>query len=479
MKKAGKSILVIGCGILLLTGCGEKVVDYGTDGTEKAAAEAKAGSAGVEQFADAGHWTAQWSVMRENGSTIDIDVDADIWTWDVKEMYVIGVSELDIEDEECKEKIAGNIFDAGNIYYYDNVHLPKKQLEEKIDLYEKIMQSYADAEDDYARMEYEDANAGLELCRDRLMTASDEYTVAEDFAADAYLGCRNNIPYELYFDRESGTAVPDLKSSAIYMYPQDIYMVCPEEMKNEENLMCVPWYTAVARKNYCEMTEEEAKKTAEQFLADLGLEYPVCTFSEGLIWGSEEAMRGSYSMNTKEEEDERHLEGYVFYFDAGTDDVSFPAFGVEDDYIDWLIREDPLERRVYSLNARAVVYVTDEGVIKLDAENPILVEEVSEPVTLLPLETVQEILKNELEQNYTDYCFAKTEEETKDSFGGMGLIYFRLRDRNEEGRYSYVPAWRLSDTRMKTLSGSRTIYPFYPVLVNAVDGSVIHFMEEL
>lgn len=478
MKKAVKSFMVIFCGILLIAGCGKKNVDYGIDGTEEITHETKKGSTGVEQFKNAEHWATQWSVMRENGSTIDISVDADIQTWDLKEMYVIGVSELDLENTEYKEHIVRNCFSPENIYYYDDVHLPKKQLLEKIEFYEETMLDNADARDDYARMEYENANAGLELCQGALMTASDEYIAAEDFTVNAYLGYRGNIPYELHFNTVNDPAAPDIKSTSVCMYPLDLYKVCPRKMKNEENLMCEPWHTDVPRKNYCELSEEEAKKMAEQFLADMGLEYPVCTLSEGLIWGSETAMGKHYDMSTKEEDDERHLEGYVFYFDAGIDGVSFPAYGDENDYIDWLIREDTLERQVYSMNARAIVYVTGEGVIRLDADNPILVDEVSDPVTLLPLETIQDIMKNELEQNYTDYCFAKAEEETMDSFGGMDLIYFRLRDRNEEGRYSYVPAWRMYDTRLKAL-GYGTAHHMYSVLVNAVDGSVIHFMEEL
>ncbi len=59
----------------------------------------------------------------------------------------------------------------------------------------------------------------------------------------------------------------------------------------------------------------------------------------------------------------------------------------------------------------------------------------------------------------------------------MELIYFRMRDRKNQGYYSYVPAWRLADV-VRDVSGRITGIS-NQVLINAIDGSVIDFYEEV
>ncbi len=48
----------------------------------------------------------------------------------------------------------------------------------------------------------------------------------------------------------------------------------------------------------------------------------------------------------------------------------------------------------------------------------------------------------------------------------MQLTYFRLKDKNETAKYSYVPVWsfsRLVDSQKKNV-----------ILVNAIDGTIIN-----
>lgn len=474
---------LLGLGIslwmIVLAGCEGKTVDYNIDGigeTEDAAetAAGNAGSTGMEQFAawNGTRWEDQWTITRENANTRNLSIDADIRIPEAGEMYVVSVSEPDV-GAEYKENIARNCFDSGYIYYFDFIHLPKKNLEAQIEAYEDSLE-----DKQYNQVEREWFEEGIETCRKALETASDQYTVAENFETDAFMGNRDGISYTLKFlTMQGGTGV---RMQQIWMCPLDSYAVCPEEMKHEEDLQYMPYDgpDIARRENLCKLSEEEAREKARQTIVKLGLEYPVFAYSMPLVWGSAQAFGKHYDWGTKEEDDARRVDGYAFYFDAGIRDVSFTRFGTEEQYIySYLYSQNQMEpgKNSYSMNARVGVYVTDRGVIWMEAKNPIVTDEISEPVKLLPLETVKNIMEDAVTRNYDDFGFRNMGDYS--TFDGMELIYLRLRDREHEGHYSYVPVWRLSDAHWDETGGADSI--LNEVLVNAVDGSIIHFMDEI
>ena len=120
--------------------------------------------------------------------------------------------------------------------------------------------------------------------------------------------------------------------------------------------------------------------------------------------------------------------------------------------------------------------MNDKGVIGMRAYHPIETVSVSEGVDLLPLDDVKGIIKDQLVNHFADFRFKveKLDGEKYIQFEHLELIYFRVRNRENEGYYSYIPAWRLfSDA----LASSRNFFED-PLLINAIDGSAIDFYEE-
>lgn len=218
--------------------------------------------------------------------------------------------------------------------------------------------------------------------------------------------------------------------------------------------------------NSCGLSEEEARKEAQSFVDKIESEYFVYAYSEPLVWGDNES-RSEWS-----------AAGYVFHFGFGIDNMAFAEFGTERNYWNYVLKRKATEKPQYSLNTHMAVYVTDTGVIGMTINNPIEAVNISERMELLSLEDIQGIIKEQLTNHFGTFRFS-----FRASFGNivkldeMELIYFRLRDRKEPGYYSYVPAWRLAGVVRDV--NDRIIGINNQVLINAIDGSVINFYEEI
>lgn len=95
------------------------------------------------------------------------------------------------------------------------------------------------------------------------------------------------------------------------------------------------------------------------------------------------------------------------------------------------------ENSIYSMNSYAVVQIVDCGVVAVEIRNPVTVQSISNPVRLLSLDTVKDIMLSQFEKNYDSFHL-------KGNFlKKMQLIYFRMTDREHKGCYSYVPVWRM------------------------------------
>ena len=167
------------------------------------------------------------------------------------------------------------------------------------------------------------------------------------------------------------------------------------------------------------------------------------------------------------------INGYVFYFDLGVDVISFVNYGTEEEY--YSFGENADKNAKYSMVARLQIYVTDKGVIKMVADNPVEIINISEDVKLLPLDTVKSIMKESASTHWDALSFWGNGG-YGNCFDEMELLYFRISDKENPGRYSYVPAWRLGAVTRYPMSGKIRID--IPILINAIDGSFINFGDE-
>lgn len=465
-------IAVLGMG--LLSGCGEgKKVDYIIEGMEKEEQpQGDGGKSGLTQFEGEENWKDTWTVQigeREwRGETFDavayMSVDAKIIVPGIKQMSVVEVREPEF-DAEYKETIAERILEE--VYYGDISHLPKKDLEEMQAFFDNGGEvHFGHAVDGEIEKEWQDLWDAL----DNIENARDTYTPVEEYTVNKYIGIYEGRMYDLSFAEEPGDKNFIRRLKQITMSAKDLYEVCPEKFKQQKDLVCSPWVFGNWVENHCRIPEEEARKEAELFAEKLGLDYSVASSTLPLVWGNPPEV---ISLTGADESETWEVNGYVFSFDLGVDDISFVDFGMEEDYADFWAKTERDEEIQYSLQARLQVYVTDQGVIQAEANNPVEITGISEDVELLPLDTVKGIMKKEVEEQSETF---RLNTYTTECFDEMELIYFRVRDKENPGKFNYVPTWRLASVMKDAQQNLLSIRN--PILINAIDGSIINFYDE-
>lgn len=457
-----KVAVIIALAMISLTGCGkEEKIDYSIEGISEEEQAQSVGKKAVSQFADEASWSDSWTIEgSERTPTIEILVDAEITVPDTEEMCVVEVTVPEF-DEEFKERLIQVLYEGGDVYYNDIEHLPKKELEE---IYADYKERYENAGTEAER---EIIKVSLEKYEKLLENAGDTYTLADSYEPGGYIGERNGMTYELWVSKSYGEPGWDIDAQWISFYALNAEEYCPDEYEDYNHYMAHPYmacdrYTKVGE-NACDISREDAEEQARDLLEELGLEYPVLAYTKPLIWGDE-------TLNSSNIYD-WPANGYVFTFEYGLQDVSFPGFGVNYYfYHDSEIVEG--EEEPYSMNASAMVYVTDKGVINLHVYSPVETVSISESVDLLPLDTVKDIVKNESPKAFE----ARGSAFSGITYTHMELIYFRVRDKENLGQYSYVPAWRLSKQEGEAVQNNWNI--LHPVIINAIDGSFIHIADE-
>lgn len=432
--------LVTGLFVGLLTGCGSKEkVDYSIEGVNDAVEEASQetaqaessessiGSSEVEQFSQETKWEEVWTIEENVDEAVEVTVDAKIVLPDADEMSVVKVKVPEF-DAEYKERMLKSLFGSEKIYYADTEHIPEEDLEEK-------------------------------------------YTPAEAYDIDLYMGKRDGTMFQVFFYVNE----PEEESLSItrgFLYAaKDFKDIRPKGYEGYTVYMEHPYVSSLestgVTENACEISEAEAEKLVRAFAEELGLEFPVLAYTKPLLWGDD-------SM-TEENAYDWPVNGYVFHYEYGVDNLSLSGYGKEEEYptfTNWKLGETSQ----YSMENELTVYVTDRGIIQMNVSCPVETIGVTEGVKLLPLDTIKEIMIEQTKTRYEDFRFLHSVRNTELYFTHMELIYFRVRDKENAGQYSYVPAWRLSDQFGMKEIDNRSIRN--PVIVNAIDGTWIDFFGE-
>lgn len=265
------------------------------------------------------------------------------------------------------------------------------------------------------------------------------------------------------------------------LVPQDIGQVCPADVSGVENLYYDIVDFEIQPKNQCAISEEEAKEAAASFLGELDFESMVFAGVEPLAWWKGTNV-GTANLNYI-------ADGYVVSYDLGLDGVSFVASGVQENYGN-MIKKKTAERAQYNMKSRLEIMVTEKGVIGMHVYNPVEITGVMEVDKLISLDTMLKIVKNEVERDPERFRFdlpsnvsvgisnEKAGKRLTVTYNEVELLYFRVRDKENAGEYMYVPTWRISDVgAFGNVLNQRRIDN--PILINALDGSVINFYDEV
>lgn len=448
---AAEIILMMCIGIL--SGCNGKVEDYLTE------SESEGDSAGVlTQFADAEKWEDKIEVTMNDGQDLRINIRADIEIPETDTMSVVEVMEPEF-DAAYKEQIVRAVLGNNTIYYNDDAHLPRQQLEERLEEYENILSEYNEdierwteglengtISDDQKMMldlskkerKKKEMEEKIEICSEALKHATVDYQPAEDFEEDFYLGELDGNTCTVSFEEADG-----------YLYEKTKTILFEsEEFQN---------YATGNSK--CSMTMEEAEELAKKFLEKLGFSSMVMTY---------------HDEGTRDDE----IVSYSFLYKPGMGNVSFTTFSREGEGVEGgtsisAIGCDELYKRayegeaLYSSFSRADIIVTDEGVIRAEICNPVEVLSTTSNVELLPLDTIQNIILNGFKEDIEQFDLVLWDNLI--GYDSLELGYLRMTDKEHERYYSYIPVWRMCKKSDFSVSMG------YMVYINAIDGSVIRY----
>lgn len=436
--------------MLSLTGCGKDKVDYVT--------ETNTPTDGIATNISTG--TLEEQIGAENVWEEDIDVDkgkkicAEVVIPDATGMKVVNLERVSF-DAEFKENFMNCLTD-GPVYKYDYEYLPKADIQENIDYYKGIIANLEEQgyepynEDD----EYYHWYRALKAEEELLEQAPEDYVLADDYSGYTYLFENDGVEYIVNFIGDVSTMdrwiVLDVKN--------------PEETIDESNYTGVFYqttgdYTTMDEEdintNRCDITEEEAKKAALDFVSCLEL-------GEFKIVGTE--MMSVYC-TLEDGSAETFYYGYSFKLYRAIDDIEVDG----NDYINSPVTDEQYrESLTDSYNAASCnmcfeeikIDVTDKGVVRMTYMSPHRYKEtVAENVNLQSFDSVKSVAIEEISaKSYYEY----------DTMRRMELGYYNYWDEDTENTV-VIPVWKLTTD----ISGNCTPSDSY-VLINAMDGSVIN-----
>jgi hypothetical protein len=489
---------------VFLAGCAnnKNPDDFNIDGLldETSASVEDAESTEEKSKAESTVWNDEFDV-NTSSALKEIQISAVIKDSDTETVSVVTMQEPEF-DEEYKKAMAEAIFGAGDIYIYGDEVLTKSEVEERIsdtneqieDINKSIQEQgewfSEDKQEFLGEEEADEKLAGLEETLEEyqamLGTAPEEHVKADDYSSNGYMSKYGGINYSLEFDdTRDGIYYKKMKESIFYsdMYslsyrqkyicfrPLDFHDVCSDELNGYDAYL---WPLSDNEfgssefddlENICTTSKEDAILTAKQFAAQIGFSDLEVAQTSDCIWMG---AADEYWEDSKAVKD-----GYVVLFEHNID-----GHWLEDDVEDYyeVLRDSSVEDPQYQIKSYLKIYVNDYGIVNMECINPLTEIQKTEDVPMISLDNVQEIITDALKNDTDKYAF--DEYDKIQNFRYMNLVYFRLHSSEEDGIYSYVPAWMLYE--QKTDNGGSGAQGYGAVIVvNAIDGSIIDVKKEL
>ncbi len=457
------AVLLLATG--LLTGCSKEKVDYHPDTQQEGKKETMTD---LESLKKANKWTESWNVQKSDGSDWKIAIDAVIRVPDRSRMSVIEVRHQEF-DEAFKEQVCKALF-GEEVYSYEIKDLPLKDLQAMLEESQKQLEraegSLRDGNNDYWREQKEIYENEIAQIQESIKSAGNEYKPAADYTGNYYLGYSGDAVYILSF--ETGNY-----ENIIKYFPQNYKDIAPQEMAGME---AVEWeedaFPTVGTVNDCSITSDEAKERSDRLLETMGILSMDADETAVLCWtgmDNPDADNHTYGVDWIE-----GVDGYVFHYGFIADGTNVRSFGNELCYAELLgARGDDF----LSMNTNAQIAVKEDAVVFASVTNPLYTTKITENVSLLSFETIQNIIRGKLTNDLERLKLANYDgEEPADRtyhFDRMDLIYLRLKDHSSENCYSFVPVWRLS----RTYTDYNGLCYENAIFINAIDGTWIDYEE--
>ena len=405
--------------IISLTGCSGKKVDYNME-TENI--NTKAGS-DISAFDDSTKWNDSFSVETSDKS-VDVDISADITLPDCKSMSVVEVKNIKV-GADFKKSVIEAYFGYSTVYYHDIPHYTKEEIYHSMEVVKNEYLGYI-------------GNVFCELSFGIAEDGSLEYISAQPLKAGSEGTSYDSSEYGYYgppsFEQEQGVGGLNGGSTG--------------------------GDTTSGYDNECVLTKDEAVKKAEEFQNKLGRASQVYIGTSDYEWSAGVIEDGDDTVKTDDKESviKDTAWGYIIDYGEGVDGIAFcKSLDFTRNMDIWEKLDNYDDFMPYGSSS---FIVTDQGVTEFNVSYPVDIVNESKNVELLSMDTIKEIIKDDMTKNSDQYDFTQNH-----IYNNLKLGYIRLKDASAKDKYTYVPAWCLS----KQDKG----YDRYPVYVNAIDGTII------
>ncbi|MBR1391629.1 MAG: hypothetical protein IJ567_09370 [Lachnospiraceae bacterium] len=347
-------------------------------------------------------WKESWQVSDAAGDEIAVNIDAKVELPGLNNMSVITVRRQEYGEEYYQEVL-------GRLYGDNDVS--------------RIYHSKANT----------NAFTGLSslawgLDRDQREDADNHFL--SDM--DVYEGTVDGNLYDTSFVSMDDTVL------AVFYELKEIELAAPSQAKGASQIVYEETGYSPLSSNRCEMSVEQAQELADDFLSRTQLGTGEYLGVASVIWCGVEPGEGEDTWISQEAQDD----GYVFTYQYQQNGQPFMD------------------------DVKTHVYINDFGIFAVLVENPTDITSVTDQVGLLPLDTIQDIMRDELNRNAAYYLTDDNRSWNSDS---LELRYERVNDQEDAFVSSYVPKWILK---------TKPEYENLPVYVNAIDGCVdTYYME--
>lgn len=420
-----------------LTGCGhrselptESVTE--SDESEETASVDENAQIYMPQEIDTGIWQDEFAIESEATSYDLIKINAEVKVPD-SESFSIAKAKKEEFGADYKEELAKKLFTDGTVWTRET--------------------SYG----------VQTFNSGKDWKNDT------DYSIAVDYENDSYAGERDGIRYTLDFidwneytddtpDEDSDEDDGKVSNLFLRFRVQNVQDVCPDEISGVE---CS--YAGIedeGKRNQCTLTEEEAVKTAEQFLKYLGI--------------SNMSFETSVPLAFIENENQEVLaiSGYrlTFSLEINHSDVYKGEYLVYHESEGGVTEASAAD----SMKSEITLDINDKGIVQFIYDNPMHIVNETNPVAILPVYAIQKIMKDIL-LNDPDSVLSTSGFTGADcTFASLSLLYFRMRNPENPKEFSYVPVWCLTTEPKNYMMPNEVAF----LMINAIDGSRVDIFYE-
>lgn len=459
--------------IISLTGCSGKKIDYGNESESK---ETKNMSALADIRADSG-WNENFTIQTGNGEKT-VYVNANIVVPDFDNMSVVEVKNIKV-GADFKKSVIEAYFGYSTVYYHDIPHYTKEEIYHSMEVVKNEIAGYQQeidagliTEEGVSRV-MKSENDLLEQYEKAEPSALDTREKATDYTdCNEYLGYIGNVFCELRFGiAEDGSleyisAQPLKAGSEGTLYDDSEYgYYGPPSFAEEKGVEgfnggSTGGDTTSSYDNECALSKDEAIKKAEEFQNKLGMASQVYIGTSDYEWSAGVIEDGDDTVKTDDKESviKDTAWGYIIDYGEGVDGIAFcKSLDFTRNMDIW---ETPDNYDDFMPYGSSSFIVTDQGVTEFTVSYPVDIVNESKNVELLSMDTIKEIIKDDMTKNSDQYDFTQNH-----TYNNLKLGYIRLKDASDKDKCTYVPAWCLS----KQDKG----YDRYPVYVNAIDGTII------